>query len=199
MKSNSQQGSVHVVITICLVVALIFALGWIFWQNFIHKEATKKDTELVVIDKTKRDNKPADTSIKAFTPVYHDFRTKGDTTGLEIKTAADVDKITDAGADLKAYFIANVGKTIETMDGMQTRIYEVDQVYGNYATGTQTGGGAYLVWGPKNGTGVITNVAGTQNDAFGCSELKAAKVPHQLVNGKCNYFGSDGNVITEKY
>lgn len=46
-----QRGSAHVVIIICLVIALITALGWIFWQNFVHKEATKKDTELVVVKK----------------------------------------------------------------------------------------------------------------------------------------------------
>ncbi len=49
MKQNSQQGSAHVVVVVCLVIALIFALSWIFWQNFVHEEPVKKDTELVVV------------------------------------------------------------------------------------------------------------------------------------------------------
>ena len=35
MKSQTQRGSAHVVTIIILVAALVGALGWIFWQNFI--------------------------------------------------------------------------------------------------------------------------------------------------------------------
>lgn len=38
MKRN-QSGSAHVIIIIALVGALIGALGWIFWQNFIAKDS----------------------------------------------------------------------------------------------------------------------------------------------------------------
>lgn len=50
-KYTTQQGSAHVVIVICLVLGLVTALGWIFYQNFIHKETPQKDTELVVVNK----------------------------------------------------------------------------------------------------------------------------------------------------
>lgn len=50
-KHSNQQGSAHVVVVICLVLALVAALGWIFYQNFIYKEPVKKDTDLVVVDK----------------------------------------------------------------------------------------------------------------------------------------------------
>ncbi len=38
--SHNQNGSAHVVIIIILVVALIGALGFIFWQNFFKNDAT---------------------------------------------------------------------------------------------------------------------------------------------------------------
>lgn len=37
MNKNNQSGSAHAVIIISLVLVLITALGWIFWQNFIYK------------------------------------------------------------------------------------------------------------------------------------------------------------------
>lgn len=43
MKIKSQNGSAHVVIIVCLVLALTGALGWIFWQNFISKDEASKN------------------------------------------------------------------------------------------------------------------------------------------------------------
>ena len=43
MKSQ-QSGFAHAVLIIGLVVALIGALGFIFWQNFVHEEQAKTDT-----------------------------------------------------------------------------------------------------------------------------------------------------------
>lgn len=42
--SKKQNGSAHVVIIIILVVALICALGFVFWQNFIKSDSTKEIT-----------------------------------------------------------------------------------------------------------------------------------------------------------
>lgn len=42
--SQNQTGSAHVLIVVILVVALLGALGFIFWQNLINKEKTKIDT-----------------------------------------------------------------------------------------------------------------------------------------------------------
>lgn len=50
-KHSSQQGSAHVIVTVCLVLGLITALGWIFYQNFVYKEVPQKDTELVIVEK----------------------------------------------------------------------------------------------------------------------------------------------------
>lgn len=51
MKRNLEKGSALVVVTACLVIALLFALGWIFWQNFVHKDETKTTADTSVVDK----------------------------------------------------------------------------------------------------------------------------------------------------
>ena len=45
IKHSHSQGFAHAFLVIGLVIALLFALGFIFWQNFIHKEPTT--TEIV--------------------------------------------------------------------------------------------------------------------------------------------------------
>lgn len=54
---RTEQGDAHSVVIICLVLALIAALGWIFYQNVIHKEASRKDTELAVAHQDEGQNK----------------------------------------------------------------------------------------------------------------------------------------------
>ena len=39
MRAKQQAGSAHVIITVVLVAALIGALGFIFWQNFVSKKS----------------------------------------------------------------------------------------------------------------------------------------------------------------
>lgn len=46
-----QSGFAHAILIIGLVIALIGALGFIFWQNFINKEPTVKDEPVVVTKK----------------------------------------------------------------------------------------------------------------------------------------------------
>jgi hypothetical protein len=41
MKKSKQTGSAHTVIIIVLVLALLGVLGFVFWQNFVNKPATK--------------------------------------------------------------------------------------------------------------------------------------------------------------
>jgi len=50
-KHYREQGSAHAVIVVCLVLALLTALGWIFYQNFAYKESVKKESELIAIGK----------------------------------------------------------------------------------------------------------------------------------------------------
>lgn len=42
---NKQQGSAHVVIVVILVVALLSALGFIFWQNFVKQDDPKPESK----------------------------------------------------------------------------------------------------------------------------------------------------------
>lgn len=48
---NKQQGSAHVAVVIVLVVALLGALGFIFWQNFIKKDDTTKQNATTSAEK----------------------------------------------------------------------------------------------------------------------------------------------------
>lgn len=42
VNKTSQKGSAHVIIVVILVVALLGALGFVFWQNFIQKDTETK-------------------------------------------------------------------------------------------------------------------------------------------------------------
>lgn len=50
---TQQKGSSHVIIIIGLVVALIGALGFVFWQNFIYKEPVATDNDKVAVKEEK--------------------------------------------------------------------------------------------------------------------------------------------------
>jgi hypothetical protein len=57
MKSQ-QSGFAHAVLIIGLVVALIGALGFVFWQNFIYKEPVTANNETVIVKKQVNTNEP---------------------------------------------------------------------------------------------------------------------------------------------
>ncbi|HRF28147.1 MAG TPA: hypothetical protein PL051_00700 [Candidatus Saccharibacteria bacterium] len=59
MNVRSQKGFAHAVLIIGLVIALIGALGFVFWQNFVHKAPAATNTQIM----TKKSKKP-DTTIK---------------------------------------------------------------------------------------------------------------------------------------
>ena len=50
---NKKQGSKQTVAIIVLSLALLTALGWIFYQNFIFKQTPQKDTEIIAVNKNK--------------------------------------------------------------------------------------------------------------------------------------------------
>lgn len=51
IKNTYSKGSAHVVVTVILVIALLGAVGFIFWQNFIKTELVSQ-TKVEVQDKT---------------------------------------------------------------------------------------------------------------------------------------------------
>ena len=178
-KHTSHTGSAHIVVIICLVLALITALGWIFYQNFIHKETPQKDHEVTIVT---RQSAPSNKQNATANYTYVDYRKDGkDGTGVKIASAQDVDTLTNASQKLKAYL-----KQLVSEYG-----FTVDRVYGDYAAAYAPG--HYAIWGPKNGDGEMTEVAGTQQLGMKCSDLTAAKVPSALVDSKCYAFDSSGS------
>lgn len=189
-----QRGDALAVLVVVLAVALIGALGFIFWQNFMSQD----DGEPGVSSTVQSDD--ADKKIAE----YRDLRTDGDTTGTEIAAAADIDKLGVIGEKLRAFLEVEAGKTVDVSpaDAENTQavqVFTIDRVYGDYATGVVSGANAYLIWGPKDGSGPIEVVAGSQNLGFSCDELTKAKVPAKLVDFKCYSFnGEDNDPVTYK-
>jgi len=64
MKKNFSRGSAHGVVVISLVVTLLFALGWIFWQNFIFDEDTKNEYKQIQNNRKEKEPKKATKIIK---------------------------------------------------------------------------------------------------------------------------------------
>ena len=56
MNKTSQQGSAHVVIIIILVGALLAALGFVFWQNFIQKQPSENPKQSTTHTDSQPDN-----------------------------------------------------------------------------------------------------------------------------------------------
>lgn len=57
------RGEATTVVIVVLVLIVLTALGWIFWQNFIHKETTKTETDLIIVDKSKDGVKKDETPV----------------------------------------------------------------------------------------------------------------------------------------
>lgn len=69
IKNDNQQGSIHLVVIIVLVLCLVGALGWIFWQNFMQTKPQSAATTTQTVSKTTTPSPsaaPADTT-KYFT------------------------------------------------------------------------------------------------------------------------------------
>ena len=152
-------------------------------NSLVKTSQTKKDSS-DSLEKTRGEGEePSDTAKKE----YKDFRTKGDGTGIRLTSASDVDKL-DIDSSLKKFLKSKVGQPIPEREGS---VYEpiIDRAYGKYAAvyGLTN---AYIIIGPKNCTGEIAIVAGTQQGGMPCSDLKLASVPSRLVDGKCEVSGS---------
>lgn len=178
------RGEAMTVVVVILVVALIGALGFIVWQNFVKKDDSQTQQEgSAKIQPTTKDEK---------TYSYVDLRTdKKDGTGVMIETATDVDTQLSAASDkLKAYLKDRITNPEVGMGGQAVQI-TIDRIYGDYAAGS-FGHNAYEIVGPKDGVGAIESVAGTQNIGMPYDELVKAKVPKELVDSRAL---RDGEVV----
>ncbi|HEY0965095.1 MAG TPA: hypothetical protein VGE13_01300 [Candidatus Saccharimonadales bacterium] len=121
MKRTHQVGSAHVVIIVVLVLALIAALGWIFYQNFIAKPQAEINNALADVDKQ---DKKTDRSTKETTscmyyekvclthPIDWEYRTSherlDDRDGGTI--LKDYDELTSANMDVKITLSNGIGQ-----------------------------------------------------------------------------------------
>ena len=62
-KVKYQSGSAHIVIIMCVVLALVAALGWIFWQNLTTSEQSQSKAESTDANASSKQNKPANSTL----------------------------------------------------------------------------------------------------------------------------------------
>ncbi len=184
-RMNSQGSAVKLVIIGVVVLALLGVLGYVFYVNYLAKDSLDPRVGSLGDSKDTTANlEPAEvTADPNYEGVYHDYRKKGDTTGVALKTDVDIDTLEDLGDGLVVYLS-------DGLAGGST--YVIDRTYGNYAVGTESGVSAYQLWGPDT-DGNVSVVAGTQNVGFDCNTLMAAEVPAKLVDGKC----ADGTGVVD--
>ena len=193
MENKSTANKWLIVAVIVMGIVIVAMATWIIAGAVVYKNSgsnssvktsqTKKDSS-DSLEKTRgEDEEPSNEAKKE----YKDFRTKGDGTGIRLTSASDVDKL-DIDSSLKKFLKSKVGQPIPEREGS---VYEpiIDRACGKYAAvyGLTN---AYTIIGPKNGTGEIAIVAGTQQGGMPCSDLKLASVPSRLVDGKCEVSGS---------
>lgn len=70
---KTQKGSAHVVIVIVLVVALLGALGFIFWQNFVKPDEATKTEDSKTVKSVAGNDSPKDADLTAYQGVGYEF------------------------------------------------------------------------------------------------------------------------------
>ena len=192
MENKSTANKWLIAAVIVMGIIIVAMATWII-AGAVYKD--KDSNSSVKISQTKKDSSDSlektrgegEGSSNETKKEYKDFRTKGDSTGIRLTSASDVDKL-DIDSYLKKFLKSKVGQPIPGREGS---VYEpiIDRAYGKYAAvyGLTN---AYTIIGPKNGTGEIAIVAGTQQGGMPCSDLKLASVPSRLVDNKCSESGS---------
>lgn len=193
MENKSTANKWLIAAVVIMGIIIVAMATWIIAGAVVYKNSgsnssvktsqTKKDSS-DSLEKTRGEGEEPSNEAKK---EYKDFRTKGDSTGIRLTSASDVDKL-DIDSYLKKFLKSKVGQPIPEREGS---VYEpiIDRAYGKYAAvyGLTN---AYTIIGPKNGTGEIAIVAGTQQGGMPCSDLKLASVPSRLVDNKCSESGS---------
>lgn len=178
-KYSKERGETSAIVTICLVVALVGALGWIFWQNVISKPAdrnignTSENTEVSKVTE-KPVSQPEATKL-----VYKEY---GYDSCIYILEPSDVEKLDAAGVKLKKYLADNVATEFKNRLGDTDKwTFAVCSYYGDYAEGAfMVDGVKNSLIGPKDGTGDVELIDAYQAGGFSKSKLQTAKVPQEL-------------------
>lgn len=147
IRYSRSQGFAHAFLVIGLVVALLGALGFIFWQNFIHKESVTTGTETQVVqkeDKNTNKDQTIDTSIYVV--------------DIMMQSEVDINKLPDYTPLSFKNYIANIlkqNKTPGTDCDNATPAYKISKISqvnirGGMGMLTQDSqgcpGGAPVVW-----------------------------------------------------
>ncbi len=172
------------IVIVTLAAALAIALGFIVWQNCIYQEPkVAEDSKTTTSSSTDSDKGTKDEPV---IPDMIDYAA-----GIKVTTQADLAKLTNSPETLKAYLYGNIEKAnqMAEMDGCTTAI-TVKKVYKQmYATGGVNvegegcGGGFAALWGNVDGS--WKQLAGSQANAFGCTDLMKYKVPAAIAGDTC--------------
>ena len=201
-KVNEQVGEATTVVIGVLVVALIGALGFIFWQNFNKQSGEKADNA----PSSQKSEKQSDTKDKASEqpsaevagkpqPKYINYEQEAAGSGVKIINPEDVNKL-EANDDLKQFLANEVTKTQMGLQGEEYRVQlTIKRTYGSYAVGVGPNYAAY--WGPRDGSGEIAlyNPPSGNGLVESCSAFTAVKFPPELVDHRC----VDANMNSVEY
>lgn len=174
---NQQKGSAHVVLVIVLVLALLTALGWIFWQNFIYKEPVRKDTDLVVVEENDA-TKPTEQTEAVLAPLTKQAIESALPVGCSLgisdgSNSFDVTKLTMVTNDSPAQGPLDY-KQYGRINNARTWIY--------VAGGCGSNAGAFVM---KSLDGKWKEVAYHVGDAwFVCDKVDGLGIPKEIV-GLC--------------
>lgn len=201
MGKKHQEGSAHVVAIVCLVLALIVALGWIFYQNFANKETITNDATVSVADKPKTEDKSEVPQL----PQDVTYTTKSNERGLAIDSKTAIEARTDLSESLKAFLVKtltdytdDVKKGFEGCDDPKgitvgfnlSRVYKQKYATGDLGAGNSCGGGgAVFLWADVDGG--WREIGATHSQEFECEDLEKYKIPSEIAGSKC--IASDGS------
>jgi cytoskeletal protein RodZ len=187
MKANTNQRGFAAVeaILIVIVLGIIGFTGWFVYhakQN-TDKTLTSADNNTV----SQPTKKVATNTPKVVAPQYVSYGDFSKGTGIQIKTEADVAKLTGAGDKLKAYLLAHLATPCDSNNPMAScdpgeadQQYTVASTYGDFAS-TQAVQ-HYALLGPDPATGEIKELIAGQG-GLTCSDLAATIAKDNIPSG----------------
>lgn len=164
--NTKQSGFAHAFLIIGLIVALIGALGFVFWQNFIYKEPVVKNEPVVVTKKDKTEEQIE--SVPNGYTLYKDeklgFSLAYPTEWGELKdtqTQSSTNRMGANGVSTKAVAGTNGGVRIAvyTKDSFFTKAASgyTTKYQGDKVVGADAGSEVYETLSPLEGTNVYTH------------------------------------------
>jgi len=183
LKSKKKTGKI---LTITLAVALVVALGFIVWQNFIYS-VPKIESDSTSKTTASKSTDDGDTPVKS--PALPDTIDYG--TGVKVAAQSDLSKLKNAPATFSSYLYGTIEQAnkMAEADGCTTTI-TVKKIYkqlyatgGVNVTGSGCGGGYASLWGDTEGS--WKQLAGSQESSFACSDLVKYNVPAAIAGAMC--------------